>query len=210
MNISRLFLLFALAGLTGCFSLGRDAPVEKYYVLGGSATQESVVPTDRLSGMRVGLRQLQLAEYLESPLIVVRQGPHRVDYSEFNRWGGTVSSSVNRAVAGYLKVLAPLDAVDVAPWAPRATHDYLIQIHLLHLEGLAAEEPTDLDGGAHVRASWEIISPQNGAVLRRGTTDYRDDGWVVGDYAGLVDLLNAGLWELSHDLVGALEELQSP
>lgn len=206
MNMLRLFLLFTLAALTGCFSLGRDAPTEKHFVLGGSATPDTVVPSDRLSGLRIGLRRLQLAEYLESPLIVVRQELHRIHYSEFNRWGGTLSSGVNRAVADYLKVLAPLD-VDVAPWPSRATHDYLIQVHLLHLEGLAPEEPTDLDGGAHVRASWEIISPQDGAVLARGTTDYQVDDWTVGDYAGLVARLDSGLLELSRDLVAAVAAL---
>lgn len=206
-NIIRLLLLFAPAALTGCFSLGREAPTEKHFVLGASEMPDAIMPSDRLSGLRIGLRQLQLAEYLESPLLVVRHGLHRVHYSEFNRWGGTLSSGVNRAVADYLTALARLDAVDVAPWASRTTHDYLIQIHLLHLEGLAPDEPTDLEGGAHVRASWEIISPQDGAVLVRGTTDYKVDDWTVGDYAGLVARLDAGLLELSRDLVAALAAL---
>lgn len=207
MRIIRLLPLFALAALTGCFSLGREAPTEKHFVLGGSPIPVNFAPNDRLSGLRIGLRQIELAEYLESPLIVVRQGRHRVSYSEFNRWGGTLSSGVNRAVEEYLKALAPLGAVDVAPWASRATHDYLIQVHLLHLEGLAPEEPTALEGGARVMAKWEIINPPDGAVLVRGTTDYEVDNWTVGDYSGLVDRLDAGLWELARDLVAALETL---
>lgn len=207
MNTIHLFLLFALAGLTGCFSLGREEPIQQHFVLGGRAIPETVVPSERLSGLRIGIRQLQLAEYLESPLIVVRQGRHRIHFSEFNRWGGTLSSGVNRALAGFLTALAPIESIDVAPWASRATHDYLIQIHLLHLEGLAPEEPADFEGGARVTASWEIINPQDGAVLVRGTTDYEDDAWTVGDYAGLVNRLDAGLWELSRDLVTALETL---
>lgn len=206
----RLFLFLVLAGLTGCFSLGRDEPTQQHFVLGGRPMPDTVMPSQQLTGLRIGIRQLQLAEYLESRLIVVRQGQHQIRFSEFNRWGGTLSSGVNRALAGYLKALAPVETVDVAPWASRATHDYLIQIQLLHLEGLAPEEPTDLEGGAHVRASWEIINPQDGAVLARGTTDYRDDGWTVGDYAGLVERLDAGLWELSRDVVAALETLGGP
>jgi hypothetical protein len=37
-----------------------------------------------------------------------------------------------------------------------------------------------------VLATWEIIRPLDGAVLARGVTDYRQRGWRVGDYAGLV------------------------
>ena len=210
MNISRLLLLIALAGLTGCFSLGRETPEEKHFVLGGRPMPDTLVPFQQLSGLRIGIRQLQLAEYLESPLIVVRHGQHQIRFSEFNRWGGTVSSGVNRAVAGYLKALAPFGSVDIAPWAARGTHDYLIQVHLLHLEGLASEEPTDIEGGAHVRASWEIISPQDGTVLARGTTDHKVSGWTVGDYAGLLHLLDAGVWKLSRDLATALAELRRP
>lgn len=210
MDNLRLFLLFALAGLMGCFSLSREEPLQQHFVLGGRSMPETVMPSQQLTGLRIGIRQLQLAEYLESPLIVIRQGQHRIRFSEFNRWGGTLSSGVNRALAGYLKALAPVESVDVAPWASRATHDYLIQIHLLHMEGLAPDGPADLEGGAHVMASWEIINPQDGAVLARGTTDYEDDGWTVGDYAGLVDRLDAGVWELSRDLLQALETLGHP
>lgn len=193
----------------GCFSLGREAPVERHFVLGGSTTQDAVMPSDRLSGLRIGLRQPQLAEYLESPLIVVREGQHQIRYSEFHRWGGTLSSGLSRALARYLKALAPVEHIDVAPWAPRATHDYLIQIHLLHMEGLAPDAASS-EGGAHVMASWEIVLPRDGTVLARGVTDYQEDGWTVGDYTDLVDRLDAGVWELSRDLVDALETLGGP
>lgn len=200
----------ALAGLTGCFSLGREEPAQQHFVLGGRAMPDTVTPSQALQGLQIGIRQLQVAEYLESPLIVIREGQHRIRFSEFHRWGGTLSSGVSRAVAGYLKALAPFESVDVAPWAPRATHDYLVQIHLLHMEGLAPEEPMDLAVGAHLMASWEIIDPQNGAVLARGVTDSKDGDWTVGDYAGLVARLDAGVLELSRDLVAALETLGSP
>lgn len=217
-----LFALVALITLPGCFNLGRDAPVDKHFVLGGITAPDSAprvaIPdiadpdnmplADSLSGLRtglrIGLRRVQLAEYLDSPLIVVRHGAHRIHYSEFNRWGGSLGNNIDRAVATYLKGLAPLGAVDVAPWATNARHDVLIQIHMLHLEGVAPADPMDADGEAHVQASWQIINPQTGAELVRGTTDHEVDGWTVGDYEQLVDLLDAGLWELSQDLVEAL------
>lgn len=206
--------LALLITLPGCFSLERDSPVEKHFVLGGadipddapdSAPPGDMLPVDSLAGLRIGLRRVQLAEYLDSPLIVVRQGAHRIHYSEFNRWGGSLGNNVDRAIATYLTALSPLDNVDVAPWSVQATHDVLIQIHLQHLEGVAPANPADTAGRAHVRASWQIIDPQTGAELVRGTTDHEVDGWTVGDYEHLVDLLDAGLWELSQDLVAALD-----
>lgn len=206
----RLILLFVLFGLAGCFSLGREEPPQQHYVLGGSGVQQPAAPTERTGGLALGLRRLQLAGYLETPLLVVRQGPHQVRFSEFHRWGEDLGGSVNRAVAGHLAARAPIYSVDVVPWPPRPEHDFLIQLHLLRFEGVASEAPETSGGEAHLLATWEIIDPQDGAVLARGTTDYRARGWTVGDYDGLVTLLDMGLRELSEDLVAGLEKLVAP
>ena len=200
----RLLLLIALTFLTGCFSLSREAPSEQYYVLGGSSPQEGQSPAEGLAGLSIGLRQLQLADYLATPLIVVRQGPQEIRYAEFHRWGGELDGGINRAVAGYLAARAPLRGVDVVPWPPRTPHDYLIQLHVLRFEGLAPE------GEAYLLADWKIIDPQDGVVLDRGTTDYRAQGWTVGAYDELAALLDAGVRELSDDLVASLEMLAAP
>lgn len=45
------------------------------------------------------------------------------------------------------------------------------------------------------------------ASLARGTTEYRQGGWTVGDYDGLVALLDSGLRVLSEELVTRLETI---
>jgi uncharacterized lipoprotein YmbA len=207
MKAIRLFLLFALIALAGCFSLSREEPPLQHYVLGGGSQPENRTPARNLAGLTIGLRQVQVAEYLETPLIVVRQGPRQIKFSEFHRWAEDLGGGVNRAVAGYLALRAPFQGVDVVPWPSQAQHDYLIQLHLLCFEGVAPEEPAASEGEAHLLATWEIIRQQGGVVLTRGTTDYRAQGWMRGDYDGLVALLDTGLRELSDDLVASLETL---
>ena len=207
MHTLRPILLASLVALTGCFSLGREEPPQHHYVLGGQRRPESVPRMEHLSGLAIGLRQLQLADYLESPLIVVRHGQHQIGFSEFNRWGEELERGINRAVAAYIVDRALLKGVDVVPWPPQAQHDYLIQLHVLRFEGLAPLEPPSLEGEAYLLATWEIIRPLDGAVLTRGTTDYRAPGWTVGDYGSLVSLLDTGLTVLSDDLVAGLEDL---
>ena len=199
-----ILLVFVFA-LTGCFSLGRDEPPQQHFVLGGNRLPESSPQNERLAGVTIGLRQVHLAEYLESPLIVVRHGPHQIRFSEFNRWGENLDGGFNRALALYLSDRASFEGVDVVPWAPRARHDYLIQVHLLRFEGLVTEGASV--GEAYMLANWEIIGQPEGDVLARGTTEYREAGWIVDDYAGLVTQLDAGLGELSDDLVDGLEEV---
>ena len=62
-------------------------------------------------------------------------------------------------------------------------------------------------GEAQMLATWEIIRPLDGAVLARGSTDYRRSGWEVGDYGALVKLLDAGLLDVSNDVITCIARL---
>jgi uncharacterized lipoprotein YmbA len=201
------FGMLALLACGGC-SLGRGAPAPQHCVLGGEAAAESA-PLSRpeLGGMSVGLRGLQLASYLGSPFIVVRRGNQEMTLSEFNRWGEPLAAGISRAVAGYLKAGAPFAAVDVAPWPARTDHDYLIELNVLRFEGVAPDDPLATAGEVHILTEWQIVRPGDYRVVSRGTGDFRQTGWVVGDHAGLVELLNTGLRGLSADLMTSLATL---
>ncbi|NBB85297.1 MAG: hypothetical protein GVY12_03625 [Bacteroidetes bacterium] len=202
-------LLLSLLALTGCFSLSREEPPQQHYVLGESRLQDNPAPAQSLAGLSIGLRRVQVAEYLNTPLVVVRHGAHAIRFSEFHRWGEALGAGINRAVAGHLSTRAAFNAVNVVPWPPQTRNDYLIQVHLLRFEGQVSSS-TASEGAAHLMATWEIIDPQDGAVLARGTTDYQGGPWEVGDFDGLVTLLDGGVRELSDDLVARMEELVSP
>ena len=208
MNTMRLIGLSAVVLLAGC-SLSRGAPPEQQYVLGGGRPQESAAAPRDPRGPAVGVRRLQLAAYLASPSILVRRGARaqELSLSEFHRWGEPLGEGVNRAVAGYLTAGGPFRVVDVAPWPPRAEHDYLIELHVLRFEGVAPADTAATEGEAHVLATWAILRPADGRVLARGTTDYRKGGWRVGDYDGLFTLLDAGVYALSADLMRNLASL---
>jgi hypothetical protein len=98
-------------------------------------------------------------------------------------------------------------AVDVAPWPVQAQHDYLVQLHVSHLEGVAAEDSTAKEGEVHVMASWEIIRSQDGALVARGETDRTETGWKVGDYRGLVTRVDEGLTGVASDLAACLQRI---
>lgn len=208
-KFSYLPLLLPLLVLTGCFSLSREEPPQQHYVLGESQRQEARPAADGRAGLSVGLRRVQVAGYLNTPLIVVRQGPHAIRFAEFHRWGEGLGGGINRVVAGHLAPRAAFETINVVPWPPQTRHDYLIQLHLLRFEGQALG-PAAAEGEAYLLANWEILNPHDGAVIARGTTDYRADGWAAGDYGELVALLDAGVRELSDDLARSLEALVRP
>ena len=208
-SVIRLFLLSSLLALAGCFSLSRDAPPQKYYVLGAgweAASAEEVPPT---ADAVIGLRSPRIAEYLRAPFIVVRSGHHRIGFSQFDRWGEALAPGVNRSVAGHMLSRAPHLRVVVAPWPQGVQPDYLVQIHLERFEGMAPDDESAVEGEAHLLASWEILRRQDGQRVALGTTEVREPGWTIGDFDELVTLLEAGLFTLADDLVTALEQATS-
>lgn len=198
--------------LPGCFSLGRTSPTLEQYVIGGGGTTQLAAPIAALDGVSVGIRRLDLADYLASPAIVVRRGGHEVLTSDFHRWGEDPADGINRAVARHLTGAASFRAVDVAPWPVRTPHDFLIQLHVTRFEGVVPAEwsmtagttTESAIGAAHVRASWEIIRQTDETVLARGDTEHVEEGWTVGDYAALVALLDAGLAVVTRDVAVAM------
>jgi uncharacterized protein len=210
MIMRALFTLFVLVTLPGCMSLGRDSPALELYVIGGGESPEVAAPTPGLAAVSIGLRRLDLAPYLATPAIAVRRGEREILTSDFHRWAEDPASGISRAVARHLAAAGSFQAVDVAPWPVRSRYDYLVQLHVVRLEGVVpaaasrAAAGTDGTGGVHVLATWEIIRQRDEAVLARGTTEFREGGWRVGDYAALVALMDRGLVLVARDLVAAI------
>lgn len=204
----RLMGIGALVSVAGCFSLARPTPPMEEYVLGGGARAEASARARDTGGVTVGLRRLDLAPYLATTAIVVRRGS-RIETSGFRRWAEEPSAGIMRAVAVALRTSPAVLAVDIAPWQVRAAHDYLLQLHISHLEGVAPENAATMDGEVHVMASWEIIRAQDGALMARGETDRRESGWKLGDYLGLVQRIDHGLTGLAGDVAACLSRLGS-
>src|SRR5690606_6137594 len=98
-------------------------------------------------------------------------------------------------------------AVRVAPWPSRSRYEYLIQLHVTRFEGVVPDEGAATEGIAHVRATWEIIRPEDERVMARGNAEHREEDWTVGDYAGLVALLDQGLAVVAREVALALGAL---
>jgi hypothetical protein len=193
----------ALFTATGCFTLAYPTPPVEEYVLGAGPRAVAAAPARDTGGLTIGLRRLDLAPYLSTTAIVVRRGS-RIVTSGFRRWGEEPGAGIMRAVAAALGASPTILAVDVAPWPVQAQHDYLVQLHVSHLEGAAAEDLTATEGEVHVMASWEIIRSQDGTLVARGETDRREAGWKVGDYLGLVTRVDKGLTGIASDLAACL------
>jgi len=197
MRPPHLFLPLALLALAGCVSLSRHSPAVQHYVLSGLRTPRVVSSADS-GGLSVGIRRMDLAPYLATPSVIVRRGVHVVEASAFHRWGEDLGGGINHTIAAHLANRAPVHHVNVAPWAARTYHDYLVQLHVLRFEGAA--DSAAITAGVHVVATWDIIRPVDAVMLVRGTTEYRGGRFPVGDYHALVAELNVALQRVADDL----------
>ena len=59
----------------------------------------------------------------------------------------------------------------------------------------------------HILTEWQILRPSDAVMVARGTSEFRQPGWDIGDHAALVTLLNTGLRALSVDLIAILAGL---
>jgi uncharacterized protein len=205
MHITRVLAPLALAALAGCVSLSRNAPDVQQYVLGGARTPLAAAADS--GGLSIGIRRMDLAPYLTTPSLVVRRGDHRIEASPFHRWGEDLGEGINHTVAAHLANRAPVRHVNIAPWAARTHHDYLVQLHVTRFEGVADSAATT--AGVHVVTAWDIIRPLDGALLVRGTTDYRDGRFPLGDYDAMVAALNVALQRVAEDLRGCLAQFRT-
>jgi uncharacterized lipoprotein YmbA len=193
--------------MSACFSLGRDTPTVRQYALGGTPAEATErIPPDP-TGIMLGLRRLDLTPYLASQAIVVRRGAHQVLMSEYDRWAENPVAGINRAFAIHLAAAPPVRAVDMAPWPVRSRHDFVVQLHVSRFEGVMPEDSLAGHGEALLAATWELSRPQDGRVVARGSTQYRADGWLMGDYAALVALLDDGLKRRAGDIVRCMSRV---
>lgn len=199
--------LVVLVASAGCVSLSRGAPAPQHYVLSGGPSMGATAPAEDSASPAIGLRRPQIPSYLTAPHIVVRQGVHEIGFSEFHRWGEQLGDGINRALAGHLAAEGSFRTINVAPWTPRAVHDYVIQLSVLHFEGVVPDPGAPLEGEAHLLIMWEIIRPGDGILVARGATEHRERGWRVEDFGNLVTLLDAGLGLLAGDLAAAIGAL---
>jgi uncharacterized lipoprotein YmbA len=197
-RLTPVLTILLVVALSGCFSLSRDEPAIEHYVL-SAVDRQAIRPQAPEAGLTIGLRQVQLAEYLDIPFIVVRRGPNRITYSDFHRWGEGLSGGINRAIARHLEARAVFGGVDVAPWTAGAAHDYLVQIHVTRFEGVAPDVEAQA-GSIHMSASWNAVRMPGNVVVARGSVERHQQAWQVGDYAALIAALEQGLSELGDDI----------
>lgn len=197
--------LAATALLAGCSVLPapRKDPT-RHYVLTGPAP--SAVSADAApGGLKLGLRAVQVAPYLDGKAMIVRVGDNEIDYRDYARWAEPLSVGVRRMLAARLVVSDRVDRVFPQPFPLDVERDVDVAVNVLRCEGRIKADGSPV---ASFLCVVEITRAHegagSGAVVLRRTFEAPETAWRDGDYAGLARGLSDAVAALADDILAAL------
>lgn len=183
-----------LLGLSACGS----SPAARFYTLTslqegkGSSTIEMA---ERRRVVAVG--PVEIADYLDRPQIVRRDGATSVTLLEGDRWAGSLQSDIARVFVDNLAVLLGPGGYLVLPWEATALADGRVQVSVTRFEG-TDQQTIVLD------ALWTLHGREKGEILAAGNAVIVEPAGG-GGAAGMVEAMSRALTELSRRIAAEAE-----
>lgn len=190
-----LLLLFALS-MTAC--AGSSPPVT-YYQLSAMAPVRSSPNGKAFAKMVVGIDSVRVADYLDRPQLVVRQGDNRVRLSGSHRWVEPLAANIARVMGGYIQDLTGAANVLLPSWNTTMAVNYQISVEMVRFEGNGFEEGV-------LEAVWSIRDGKGNLLVPPKHSEYTVNAAGAG-YEGVVRALNEALFRLSSEIVNRLQQI---
>ena len=139
--------------LSACLTSG---PATRFYSLIPVAGTSTV----RLSGKPVTLvvKDVRLPLYLDRPQIVTRSEGSRLQFSEFEQWGGNLRDEMTRLMAENLGKQLEGARVITAPHLLSVPPDYRLEVDVLGFEHVST-------GLVRLSARWTLMRGQDASIL---------------------------------------------
>lgn len=154
--LTLLLLVGSLVG-AGCSVIPpAGADPTRFYVL--SAAPASATKSESGEGLVLGLRSVDVAAYLRSRSLVVRQNGNEVQFRDFARWGEPLEAGLSRTLKEALIATGSVSQVASVPFSIDVERDLDLSVRVLACEGGA-------DGSVYFRATWELVNTGAGAGL---------------------------------------------
>jgi uncharacterized lipoprotein YmbA len=196
-------LALALA-LGGCTLLPERGPdPTRHFVLTGPSPA-AVNEAAKIGGLKVGLRSVQIAPYLDGKSMVVRRGDNEIDYREYARWAEPLAIGINRMLVARLHLSEQVARVFPQPYPFDIERDLDVSVNVLRCEGRVRPDGRTV---ASFLCGIEIVRVGGdgpGEVIRREVFEAAEIEWSEGDHAALAAHLSSQVAELAEFIVSAL------
>lgn len=197
-RFAALAALVLLAAVPGCNVVppAQDDPT-RYFVLSDPPAQ-AVPSAPSPSAARVGLKAVQLENYLKHREMVVETASNEVRFEDYRRWAEPLDAAVGRVLRETLVGSPGIGQVVMEPFPFDGQRDYDVSVNVRSCEGtLAASgryeasfsaviEITTVGADAHVVARKLFVAPAA--------------PWDGSDYGRLASLLSADVAALGQEI----------
>ncbi|MGH7995169.1 MAG: PqiC family protein [Opitutaceae bacterium] len=144
-------------GLAACDATLLPAPQPdrtRFFVLSGAgAAAAEAMP--RAAGVRVGLRAVEVPDYLRDRPIAVRRGANELLLNDYDRWAEPLDAGIQRVIVQQLLAEPNVSDVVTAPFPINSPPDYVVSVRILRCEGDTGAGA----GSARLSAEYQISTP---------------------------------------------------
>jgi uncharacterized protein len=193
--------------LSGCSFLPKPAPdPTRHYVLTGPAPA-AINAAEKQGVLKVGLRSVQIAPYLDAKSMIVRRGDNEIDYRDYARWAEPLANGINRMLVARLHVSDRVGRVFPQPYPFDITRDVDVSVSVLRCEGRVLPDGRSV---ASFMCALEIVrvgdkpGATGGEVILRKVFEAPETEWREGDYAALAAILSDDVARLADTIIAAL------
>jgi uncharacterized protein len=193
--------------LSACSFLPKPGPdPTRHYVLTGPAPA-ALDAAAKQGVLKVGLRSVQIAPYLDAKSMIVRRGNNEIDYRDYARWAEPLANGINRMLVARLHVSDRVERVFPQPYPFDVARDVDVSVSVLRCEGRVLP---DGQAVASFMCAVEIVRVGDkpgaigGEVLLREVFEAPETPWLEGDYAALAAILSDHVAKLADTIIAAL------
>jgi uncharacterized lipoprotein YmbA len=189
--------LLCAAALSACS--WRSPSVQLYTM---SAVADSTAAAgDAADGPAVAVGPATLPRFLLRPQIVNRSDANRLDYDEYNRWGGSLDADFLRVLGDDLGTLLPSTRIVVYPTDPPFAAYYRVRLDVQQFDG-------SLGGTVTLRARWTISGGNGGPPLRAEQSAVQIPT-ASPSHRDLVAAHSAAVADLARQIAAAIAALEA-
>jgi hypothetical protein len=189
--------LFSFAG-SGCLSVS-NSPVPKFYTLHSTVASGESKKFDIAPKLIIGIGPVEVPEYQNRPQMVTRDKNGMLTFAQFERWGESLDSGLNRLILEDLTMIFPQAEFQMFPCNFSIPLDYQVIVNVVQLE-------SRLDKDMFLTAQWTIIDSKARRMLLTQRFQTRQ-AINPHTYSGLAQALSRAGTLLSSEIAENLSKL---
>jgi uncharacterized lipoprotein YmbA len=189
-----------LAG-PACFSLGKNGPPTKFYMLSATTPSDAKVGEGgQMAPAFIGVGPIRIPSYVDRPQIVSRGAGYEMEIADFASWAEPLKDSFGRVLAESLARDLKTKSIVLFPWASEVPVDHQVQLEVIRFDGTLGKTVV-LDVG------WMIYGrPRKGLLVNKHSMIYTDTQGP--DYGALVQAMSETIQKLSSEIASEITMLQ--